>query len=248
MKILSWNVNGIRSIISKGLLPFFQEENADIVCLQETKMQMNKDNNFLNYPYFYFNNAIKAGYSSTAIFSKIKPINVTYGINGEYNDEGRIITLEFLDFFLINSYSPNSKENLLRLDYRMEFEDKLKNYMDNLNKVKPVILCGDLNVAPTELDIKNPKTNLRSAGFTIEERTKFKKLISENYFDSFRYLYPETIKYSWWSYRFKAREKNAGWRIDHFIVSNSLKEKVVDSEILNEVYGSDHCPIRLTLK
>lgn len=247
MKIVSWNVNGLRSILSKGKDEFFLKKEFDIVCLQETKMQMINKDNFLNYPYFYFNNAIKKGYSGTAIFSKIKPLNVTYGIFDEYYDEGRIITVEFENFYLVNSYSPNSKDDLSRLDYRMIFEDKLKDYLTKLSKNKSVILCGDLNVAPTEKDIKNPKNNLRSAGFTIEEREKFKNLTSENFFDSFRFLYPDTIKYSWWSYRFKARERNAGWRIDHFILSNDLKVKLQDSEILNEIDGSDHCPIVLSI-
>ncbi len=248
MKIVSWNVNGIRSVLQKGLKDFISKGNYEIVCFQETKMQMTNEDNFLDYPYFYFSNALKKGYSGTAIYSKIKPLNVTYGIYNEYNDEGRLITLEFDNFYLINCYSPNSKDDLSRIPYRMEFENKLRNYMLDLNKIKPVILCGDLNVAPTEIDLKNPKNNLRSAGFTIEEREKFKELTSTQFVDYFRYLYPDKIIYTWWSYRFQARLKNAGWRIDHFIVSKSLLNNLEDMSILNEIYGSDHCPIILTIK
>lgn len=248
MKIVSWNVNGIRSILQKGLKDFILKGNYEIVCFQETKMQMTIEDNFLDYPYFYFSNALKKGYSGTAIYSKIKPLKVTYGINNEYNDEGRIITLEFNNFYLINCYSPNSKDDLSRIPYRMEFENKLRTYMLTLNNIKPVILCGDLNVAPTEIDLKNPKNNLRSAGFTIEEREKFKELTNVEFVDYFRYLYPNKIIYTWWSYRFQARLKNAGWRIDHFIVSKSLLDNLEDMLILNEIYGSDHCPIVLIIK
>ena len=202
---------------------------------------------FSQYPYQYYSNAIKKGYSGTLVLSKIKPINVIYGIDGEYNDEGRAITLEFNDFYLINVYSPNSKEELLRLSYRMEYEDKLRKYLLCLSLKKPVILCGDLNVAHEEIDIKNPKNNLRSAGFTIEERTKFTELLNNGFIDTFRFLHPSDVKYSWWSYRFKAREKNAGWRIDYFVVSKDLLKKVKNSLIFNDVFGSDHCPICLDL-
>lgn len=248
MKIISWNVNGIRSVFSKGVDSFFKDENPDIVCFQETKMQMTNTDNFLDYPYFYYNNALKKGYSGTAIYSKIEPINVIYGINDEYNDEGRAITLEFEKFFLVTVYSPNSKDDLSRLDYRMIYEEKLLKYLSQLNNQKPVILCGDLNVAPTEMDIKNPKNNLRSAGFTIEEREKFQILTHEKFVDIFRYLYPDKFEYSWWSYRFKARERNAGWRIDHFIVSKDFINEIIDTHIKTEIYGSDHCPIELIIK
>ncbi|MDY2728069.1 MAG: exodeoxyribonuclease III [Candidatus Onthovivens sp.] len=248
MKIVSRNVNGIRAVISKGNHSFFLTNDFDIICLQETKMQMSDQDNFLKNYYFYFSNAKKPGYSGTAVFTKIKPINVYYGINGDYNDEGRIITLEFSDFFLVNAYVPNSKKDLSRIPYRMEFEIKMRNYLNALNTKKHVVYCGDLNVAPEDIDIKNPKNNLRSAGFTLEEREKFKELLNEGYIDTFRFFHPNLIKYSWWSYMFHAREKNAGWRIDHFIVDKDLISKIKDSEILNDIYGSDHCPIILEFK
>ncbi len=248
MKIISRNVNGIRACLTKGLNNFLNKFNPDIVCFQETKMQIESNfQEFDQYPYQYYSNAIKKGYSGTLVLSKIKPINVIYGIEDEYNDEGRVITLEFNDFYLINVYSPNSKEELLRLSYRMEYEDKLRKYLNFLSSKKPIILCGDLNVAHEEIDIKNPKNNLRSAGFTIEERTKFTELLSNGFIDTFRFLHPNDVKYSWWNYRFKAREKNAGWRIDYFVVSKELLSKIEDSLILNDVFGSDHCPICLEL-
>ena len=248
MKLVSWNVAGIRACIKKGFIDFFNEVDADIFCIQESKaMEDQFDFRPEGYDMYLFP-AVRKGYSGTLIYSKIKPLNVTYGIYNEYNDEGRLITLEFDNFYLINCYSPNSKDDLSRIPYRMEFENKLRNYMLDLNKIKPVILCGDLNVAPTEIDLKNPKNNLRSAGFTIEEREKFKELTSTQFVDYFRYLYPDKIIYTWWSYRFQARLKNAGWRIDHFIVSKSLLNNLEDMTILNEIYGSDHCPIVLTIK
>ena len=249
MNIVSFNVNGLRSILNKDLMNFINNDKSDIYCFQETKMQIDDSiyNVFKDYPFIYFNNAIKKGYSGTLIISKLKPLNVIYGINDEYNDEGRIITLEFNDFYLVNVYSPNSKKELLRLDYRMIFEDKLKEYLTNLKMKKNVILCGDLNVAHKEIDIKNPKNNLRSAGFTIEERTKFSELLESGFIDTFRYFYPDTIKYSWWSYMFNSRKNNAGWRIDYFVVNKEFISQIKDSEILNEIYGSDHCPIKLTI-
>ena len=249
MNIVSFNVNGLRSILNKDLMNFINNDKSDIYCFQETKMQIDASiyNVFKDYSFIYFNNAIKKGYSGTLIISKLKPLNVIYGINDEYNDEGRIITLEFNNFYLVNVYSPNSKKELLRLDYRMIFEDKLKEYSTNLKMKKNVILCGDLNVAHKEIDIKNPKNNLRSAGFTIEERTKFSELLESGFIDTFRYFYPDTIKYSWWSYMFNSRKNNAGWRIDYFVVNNEFINKIKDSEILNEIYGSDHCPIKLTI-
>ncbi|MCI6788966.1 MAG: exodeoxyribonuclease III [Mollicutes bacterium] len=248
MRIISRNVNGIRACLNKGLNEFINNFDPDIACFQETKMQIESNfQEFSQYPYQYYSNAIKKGYSGTLVLSKIKPINVIYGIDGEYDDEGRAITLEFNDFYLINVYSPNSKEELLRLSYRMEYEDKLRKYLLCLSLKKPVILCGDLNVAHEEIDIKNPKNNLRSAGFTIEERTKFTELLNNGFIDTFRFLHPSDVKYSWWSYRFKAREKNAGWRIDYFVVSKDLLKKVKNSLIFNDVFGSDHCPICLDL-
>ena len=249
MQITSFNVNGIRAALNKGLKEFILNESSDIVCIQETKMQISED--FIEfkelYPYQYYSNAIKKGYSGTLVLSKIKPINVVYGIDNEYNDEGRVITLEFDTFYLVNVYSPNSKEGLIRLPYRMIYEDKLRNYLVSLKNKKHVILCGDLNVAHEEIDIKNPKNNLRSAGFSIEEREKFSELLSAGFTDSFRFLYKDTVKYSWWSYRFHARENNAGWRIDYFVISEDLIDKLVDSKILNEIYGSDHCPVELII-
>jgi len=248
-KIVSWNLNGLRACLKKGLTEFISEENPDIACFQETKMQIeSKIEVFNNYQYQYYSNAIKKGYSGTLIISKIKPISIIYGINNEYNDEGRVITLEFDDFFLVNVYSPNSKVELARLDYRMEYEDKLREYLVSLKKKKNVILCGDLNVAHEEIDIKNPKSNERSAGFSIEERNKFSQLLCDNFIDTYRYLYPNDVKYSWWSYRFNARKNNAGWRIDYFVVNKEFIDYVVDSKILNNIEGSDHCPIELIIK
>ena len=248
MKLISWNVNGLRACKTKRFDEYFASEDADIFCVQETKMQEGQADLEIEGYFRYMSSAIKKGYSGTLIYTKIKPMSVVYGVNGLYNDEGRVITLEFENFYLVNVYVPNSKEGLLRLDYRMEFEDNFREYLSSLDKKKPVILCGDLNVAHGEIDIKNPKTNLRNAGFTIEERTKFSALLNAGFIDSFRYLYPEKVLYSWWSYRFHAREKNAGWRIDYFVLSNSLKDKIEDSIIDTDVLGSDHCPVKLILK
>lgn len=248
MKIISWNTNGLRANIKKGFFDFFDEIDADIFCIQETKMQIHqKDFNFPGY-YEYFSDAIKKGYSGTAILTKEKPLNVVYGINGEYSDEGRVITCEYPDFYLVNVYSPNSQEGLVRLPYRMEYEEKLRKYLLDLKKYKSVILCGDLNVAHNEIDLKNPNTNRKNAGFSDEERMKFTKLLSVGFIDTFRYFYPDEIKYTWWSYMFNARKNNAGWRIDYFVVSECLIDSVLDIELLNEVLGSDHCPVLLKLK
>lgn len=248
MKFVSWNVNGLRACIKKGFCDFFNEIDADIFAIQETKMKENqKEFDFPNY-YEYWNCAEKAGYSGTLVYTKIKPINVTYGINEHYNDEGRAITLEYDNFYFVTVYSPNSKEELARLPYRMVYEDELRNYLVNLSKIKPVVLCGDLNVAHNPIDLKNPKTNEKNAGYSIEERTKFTNLLESGFIDSFRYLYPETVTYSWWSYRFQARQKNAGWRIDYFIVSSESKDKIVDSKIHTDILGSDHCPIELDIE
>ena len=251
MKLVSWNVNGLRAVVTKGFEDFFKEINADVFCVQETKMQEEQlDDNirkiFDGY-YCYWNSAEKKGYSGTAVFSKIKPLNVTYGIGIEEHDrEGRVITVEYEKFYLVNCYTPNAKRELERLDYRMIWEDEFRKYLLKLNETKPVVLCGDLNVAHEEIDLKNPKTNRGNAGFTDEERGKMTKLLNSGFTDTFRYLYPDKAGiYSWWSYMFKAREKNAGWRIDYFIVSKSIEDKIQESYIFTEVLGSDHCPVGL---
>ncbi len=250
MKLISWNVNGLRAVMKKGFEDFFYDIAADIFCIQETKMQEGQIENFELKGYKeYWNSAVKKGYSGTAIFTKIEPVNVTYGIGIEEHDlEGRVITLEFEKFYLVNIYVPNSKRELERLDYRMIWEDEIRKYLSNLNNKKPVIMCGDLNVAHEEIDLKNPKTNRRNAGFTDEERGKMTELLKSNFTDSFRYMYPEKIEYSWWSYMGNAREKNIGWRIDYFIVSNDIKEKIRDAKIHTEIYGSDHCPVELEIE
>ena len=253
MKLISWNVNGLRAVINKGFKEFFDKIDADIFCIQETKMQENQiDDNIkeiVKEYNSYWNSAEKKGYSGTAIFSKEKPVNVTYGIGKEEHDkEGRVITLEFEKFYMVNIYTPNSKRELERLDYRQVWEDEIREYLLKLNESKPVIMCGDLNVAHQEIDLKNPKTNRRNAGFTDEERNKMTELLNAGFTDTFRYKYPDVEgKYSWWSYMFHAREKNAGWRIDYFIVSNSLKENIIDAKILDDIYGSDHCPVELDI-
>ena len=250
MKLVSWNVNGIRAVLTKGFEDFFKSVNADIFCIQETKCQEGQvELEFDGYE-SYWNSAEKKGYSGTAIFTKIKPISVKYGIGIEEHDkEGRVITLEFKDFYMVNIYTPNSKRELERLDYRQIWEDEIRKYLLNLNKTKPVIMCGDLNVAHKEIDLKNPKTNTHNAGFTIEERNKMTELLNAGFVDTFRYLYPDKIDcYTWWSYMRKAREKNVGWRIDYFIVSESLKDKIEDANIYQDIMGSDHCPIGLEIK
>ena len=248
MKFISWNVNGIRACMTKGFDDFFKNIDADIFALQETKCQEGQIDLSKEGYYTYMNSAEKKGYSGTFIFSKIKPLNVTYGINGgKYNDEGRVITLEFDNFYFITAYVPNSQEELKRLDYRMVFEDEMRLYLNTLKKNKPIVYCGDLNVAHNRIDLKNPDSNTKNAGFSIEERTKFTQLLNEGYIDTFRYLYPEKVIYSWWSYRFNARANNAGWRIDYFIVNDEIKDKIIDSKILTDVYGSDHCPVELDI-
>ncbi len=253
MKLISWNVNGLRAVINKGFKEFFSEIDADIFSIQETKMQEAQlDENILSifkgYNMFW-NSAEKKGYSGTAIFSKEKPLSVSYGIGKEEHDkEGRVITLEFEKFYMVNIYTPNSKRELERLDYRQVWEDEIRNYLVNLKTKKPVIMCGDLNVAHNEIDLKNPKTNRRNAGFTDEERQKMTELLNAGFIDTFRHKYPDLEgKYSWWSYMFHAREKNAGWRIDYFIVSDNLKDKIDDAKILDNIMGSDHCPVELDL-
>ena len=249
MKLVSWNVNGIRAVLTKGFEDFFKNVNADIFCIQETKCQEGQvELEFDGYE-SYWNSAEKKGYSGTAIFTKIKPISVKYGIGIEEHDkEGRVITLEFKDFYMVNIYTPNSKRELERLDYRQIWEDEIRKYLSSLNKTKPVIMCGDLNVAHKEIDLKNPKTNTHNAGFTIEERNKMTELLNAGFIDTFRYLYPDKIDcYTWWSYMRKAREKNVGWRIDYFIVSDELKNKIKEAKIYQDIMGSDHCPIGLEI-
>ena len=253
MKLISWNVNGLRAVINKGFSEFYKSIDADIMCLQETKMQENQItddiNEMFNGKNVYWNSAEKKGYSGTVVISKIKPIKVAYGIDKEEHDkEGRIITLEFEKFYLVNCYTPNSKRELERLDYRMIWEDEIRNYLKSLNEKKPVVYCGDLNVAHNEIDLKNPSSNHKNAGFTDEERSKMTELLNSGFIDTFRYKYPDkTGAYSWWSYMFHARENNAGWRIDYFIVSDSIKDKIIDAKILSDVMGSDHCPVELDL-
>lgn len=250
MKCISWNVNGLRAVVNKGFMEFFNEINADIFAIQETKMQEGQLELILEGYYQYWNSAEKKGYSGTAIFTKKKPINVSYGIGIEEHDkEGRIITLEFEKFYFVDCYTPNSKRELERLDYRMVWEDEIRKYLKKLDEKKPVIYCGDLNVAHKEIDLKNPKTNRRNAGFTDEERNKMTNLLDAGFTDSFRYLYPEKENcYSWWSYMGRAREKNVGWRIDYFIVSNSIQNKIKESAIHPEILGSDHCPVELQIE
>ena len=250
MKLVSWNVNGLRAIYKKGFEESFKELDADIFCIQETKMQEGQIELDLQGYYQYYNYAERKGYSGTAIFTKKEPLKVSYGIGIEEHDkEGRVITLEFDKFYMVNCYTPNSGRELARLEYRMTWEDEFKKYLIKLDKQKPVIICGDLNVAHTEIDLKNPKSNRKNAGFTDEERGQMTNLLNAGFVDSFRYLYPDKAGvYSWWSYMFHARENNAGWRIDYFITSASIKEKIQDSKIHTEVFGSDHCPVELDIE
>ena len=250
MRFISWNVNGFRAVLKKGFEDVFSELDADFFCLQETKMQEGQAD-FHPEGYFeYYNCAVKKGYSGTAVFVKKsvgEPLSVAYGIKGEHDDEGRVITLEYQDFYLICCYVPNAQDGLKRIDYRCEFEDAMRAYMSELDGVKPVIYCGDLNVAHNEIDLKNPGPNRGNAGFSDEERGKMTELLGAGFTDTFRYMYPDTVTYSWWSYRMKARERNAGWRIDYFIISDRLRDKLKEAEILTEVYGSDHCPVSVTM-
>ena len=250
MKLISWNVNGLRAAVGKGFLEYLEGSGADILCVQETKMQKGQAVfDFKGYDE-YWNSAENKGYSGTAVFSKIKPESVSYDFDiEEHSTEGRVITLELPDFYLVNVYTPNSQEGLKRLDYRMKWEDDFRAYLLSLNKKKGVIVCGDLNVAHTEIDLKNPKSNVKNAGFTPQEREKMTELLDAGFIDSFRYLHPgETGRYSWWSYRFNARANNAGWRIDYFLVSEDMKDRIVDAEIYSDVLGSDHCPVGLVIK
>lgn len=248
-KFISWNVNGLRACVTKGFLDFFKDIDADIFCLQETKLQEGQIDLELSDYYMYWNYAEKKGYSGTALFTKEKPINVTYGIGIEEHDkEGRVITAEFESYYFVTCYTPNSQNELKRLDYRMNWEDDFREYLKSLDENKPVILCGDLNVAHNEIDLKNPKTNRKNAGFTDEERGKMTSLLNSGFTDTFRYFNTDKEGiYSWWSYRFKAREKNAGWRIDYFIASSSLDSKLISADIHTEILGSDHCPVELVI-
>lgn len=250
MRFVSWNVNGLRACLTKGFMESFRDMDADIICLQETKMQ--PEQAILDLPGYtqYWNSAEKKGYSGTAIFTRVKPVNVTYGLGIEEHDhEGRVITLELDKYYLVTVYTPNSQKELARLDYRMEWEEAFKDYLLELDKQKPVIVCGDLNVAHTEIDLKNPKTNRKNAGFTDQEREKFTELLAAGFIDTFRYIYPDvTGAYTWWSYLRKARANNAGWRIDYFLVSQRLGEDIETATIYNEIFGSDHCPVGLELR
>ena len=249
MKFISWNVNGLRACVGKDFEQQFKDLDADFFCLQETKMQAGQlDLSFPSYE-SYWNYADKKGYSGTAIYTKHKPLSVTYGIDiDEHDHEGRVITLEMEDFYLVTVYTPNSQDGLRRLEYRMKWEEDFQAYLHRLDAIKPVIVCGDMNVAHQEIDLKNPKTNHKNAGFTDEEREKMTQLLSNGFIDTFRSLYPEQVTYSWWSYRFRAREKNTGWRIDYFLISERLKDRLEDAKIHTEIMGSDHCPIEITLK
>lgn len=249
MRLISWNVNGLRACINKGFYDYFQASDADMFCLQETKMQPGQAEIISEGYHQYMNSAQRKGYSGTMVFTRKEPLQVTYGIGMEEHDqEGRVITCEYDSFYLVTCYTPNSKEGLARLDYRMVWEDDFLAYLKRLDEKKPVILCGDLNVAKEEIDLKNPKTNRRNAGFSDEERDKMRHLLANGFTDTFRYLYPDKEGiYSWWSYRFNARKNNAGWRIDYFIVSDRIKEKIIDAKIHTDVYGSDHCPVELEI-
>ena len=249
MKLISWNVNGLRACVGKEFEQQFKDLDADFFCLQETKMQAGQlDLSFPGYE-SYWNYADKKGYSGTAIYTKHKPLSVTYGIDiDEHDHEGRVITLEMEDFYLVTVYTPNSQDGLRRLEYRMKWEDDFQAYLHKLDEKKPIIVCGDMNVAHQEIDLKNPKTNRKNAGFTDEEREKMTQLLSNGFIDTFRTLYPEQVTYSWWSYRFRAREKNTGWRIDYFLISERLKDRLEDAKIHTEIMGSDHCPVEIILK
>lgn len=249
MKFISWNVNGLRACLEKGFGQFFEKSEADFICIQETKMQPGQAT-FQPEGYFqYWNSAIRKGYSGTAVFTKHEPLSVSYDIGiAEHGDEGRVITLEYEEYFIVTVYTPNSKRDLSRLEYRIKWEDDFRNYLVGLDRVKPVIVCGDMNVAHQEIDLKHPKSNRKNSGFTAEERGKFSELLASGFTDSFRWLYPDrTDAYSWWSYLYHARQNNAGWRIDYFLVSDRLRDQIREAKILTDVYGSDHCPVELDL-
>lgn len=247
VKLISWNVNGFRAILGKGFSEIFASLDADIFALQETKMQEGQASFIPEGYYSYYAYAEKKGYSGTAVFTKREPLSVSYGINGKHLDEGRVITLEFPEFYFITAYVPNAQDGLKRIDYRMEFEDDMRAYLSSLDKIKPIVYCGDLNVAHEEIDIKNAKANIGNAGFSYEERGKMTELLGRGFTDTFRSLYPERVLYSWWSYRFRARENNAGWRLDYFLTSDRLREKITDAVIHTDIMGSDHCPVELDI-
>ncbi len=247
MKLVSWNVNGFRAVLGKGFADIFTALDADIFCIQETKMQLGQADFAPEGYHCYWHSAEKKGYSGTAVFTKTEPLAVTHGIDGKHLDEGRVITLEFPKFYFVCAYVPNAQDGLKRIDYRMEFEDDMRAYLTSLDKKKPVLYTGDLNVAHNEIDIKNARSNIGNAGFSYEERGKFGELLAAGFTDSFRYTHPDMVKYSWWSYRFKARENNAGWRIDYFLTSERVKEQITSAEIHNDIFGSDHCPVSLEI-
>ncbi len=247
MKFISWNVNGFRAVLGKGFADIFDECDADFFALQETKMQEGQADFSPDGYFSFWNSAEKKGYSGTAVFTKAKPLSVVYGIDGKHNDEGRVITLEYENFYFVNAYVPNAQDGLRRIEYRMEFEDDIRKYLLKLEETKPIIYCGDLNVAHNEIDLKNPKTNIGNPGFSNEERTKMTELLDAGFIDSFRFQNPDAVKYSWWSYRMKARERNVGWRIDYFVISPKLSDKITKTDILNDIYGSDHCPVLIEL-
>ena len=247
MRFISWNVNGFRAVLGKGFGDIFNELDADFFALQETKMQEGQADFSPEGYYSYWFSAEKKGYSGTAVFTKHEPLSVSLGINGKHNDEGRVITLEYENFYFVNAYVPNAQDGLKRLDYRMEFEDDMRNYLLSLEAKKPIVYCGDLNVAHNEIDLKNPKTNHENPGFSDEERGKMTELLGAGFIDSFRYKNPDAVKYSWWSYRMNARARNVGWRIDYFITSGTLKDRITNTDILNDVFGSDHCPVLIEI-
>lgn len=249
MKLISWNVNGLRACLEKGFGQFFKEAEADFVCIQETKMQPGQADFRPEGYYQYWNSAVRKGYSGTAVFTRHEPLSVSYDLGiAEHGDEGRVITLEYEEYFVVTAYTPNSKRDLSRLEYRMKWEDDFRNYLVGLDQKKPVIICGDMNVAHQEIDLKHPKSNRKNSGFTEEERGKFSRLLQSGFTDSFRWLYPDRADaYSWWSYLYHARETNAGWRIDYFLVSDRLRDRIREAKILTDVYGSDHCPVELDL-
>lgn len=247
MRFTTFNVNGLRAIWKKDFLDDFKSIDADFFCLQETKLQADQFEFDIEGYHRYLSSAEKKGYSGTCIYAKKEPLSVAYGIDSKYNDEGRVITLEYDNFYLVNAYVPNAQEELRRIDYRMIFEDDMRAYLKSLDQKKPVIYCGDLNVAHNEIDLKNPKANMQKAGFSMEERGKMTELLQSGFIDSYRYKYPDTVKYSWWSYRFNARANNAGWRIDYFILSDRIKDKIIDVDIRNDIFGSDHCPVILDI-
>ena len=247
MRFVSWNVNGFRACLNKGFAQVFAEADADAFCLQETKMQPGQADFAPDGWHSYFHSAVKKGYSGTAVFSKREPLDVVTGLDGEHLDEGRVITVEYPELYLVTCYTPNAQDGLARIDYRMEFEDCFRAYLGRLKEKKPTVVCGDLNVAHNEIDLKNPKSNRGNAGFSDEERGKFGQLLESGFVDSFRYLHPEEVKYSWWSYRFKARQNNAGWRIDYFLVSADAADRIRKAEIWNQYEGSDHCPVMLEI-